>query len=88
MSASILFTIWLYALAGQARQVDSPPTPASIAEAEAEGAAFPREAPPALLPPGFRPNEVQGTGERRCVAFPDGAVLSHIRTSHLKFGSE
>ncbi len=77
MSASILFPIWLDALAAQAREVDSPPIPASIAQAEAEGAAFPREAQPPSLPYGFRTDAVKGTDERKCVAFPDGAALSH-----------
>jgi hypothetical protein len=57
--------------------VDSRPIPPSIAEAEAEGAAFAREAAPSSLPYGFRPGNVRGTDERKCVPFPDRAVMSH-----------
>ncbi len=81
MSASIILTITLHVLAAQAREVDSRPIPATIAATEREGAAFPREAPPSSLPYGFRPGAVKGTDERKCVAFPDGAVLSHTNAN-------
>ncbi len=59
------------------RGADSRPMPTSVVEAEAEGAAFPPEAAPPSLPYGFRPGAVTGTAERKCVAFPGQAVLSH-----------
>jgi hypothetical protein len=46
----------------QVRGVDSYPTPASIQEAEAEGAAFAREPAPPSLPSGF--GDVKGTDVR------------------------
>jgi hypothetical protein len=71
--SAMIVTATALPLKAQVAGVDLP-APATIQEAEAEGAAFPREAPPPSLPFGF--GDVNGTQERKCVAFPDGGVLS------------
>ena len=75
LTALLLFTLFLMRQVGAA---DALPIPASIQEAEAEGAAFPSEVPPPTLHRGFE-GKVEGTDERKCVALSDGAALLHAR---------
>jgi hypothetical protein len=75
VTVAALLPLRAQAPSGQVRGADFQQAPTNIQEAESEGSVFPREAPPPSLPPGF--GEVKGTDERKCVAFPDGAVLSH-----------
>ena len=65
---SLVHTILIFALFRQAGG-DPRPIPASIQEAEAEGAAFPSEAPPPSLHRVFQ-RKAEGTAERKCVEFP------------------
>src|SRR3954469_2909777 len=55
--AAMLFT----ASAAHSQQI-----PASVADAEAEGAAFPRDPVPAVLPAAYQAGKFDGATERRC----------------------
>jgi hypothetical protein len=84
VTATALLPVRAQAPSTQDREVA--PTSSEIQEAEAQGAAFPREAAPASLPSGF--SDVEGTGERKCVAFPDGAVLSQNAMANSRRSGE
>src|SRR5262245_24795197 len=58
------------------RRSDSQATPTTIQEAEAEGAAFPREAPPPSPPDGFRLSEAICPAYRTCSVMPAPVVRS------------
>ena len=63
--AALLFT----ARAGRAQQI-----PATVADAEAQGAAFPRDSAPTVLPAGYHARSFDGSSERRCVQAAHGSV--------------
>ena len=65
----------LFAHVGHAQQI-----PVTVAAAEAEGAAFPRDPAPTVLPAAYHPGSFGGLNERRCVhpgdSLPDLSVRS------------
>jgi hypothetical protein len=69
-----LVALLLVAGVGRAQQI-----PKSIAEAEAEGAALPRDPAPAILPAGY--TAFFGSVERRCVSLADRVVVTSWRAS-------
>jgi hypothetical protein len=73
--ATMLFT----ARAGRAQQI-----PASVADAEAQGAAFPHDPVPAALPAAYHAESFGGSIERRCVQpVPDSVWRPSLRSGEM-----
>jgi len=73
--AAMLFT----ARAGHGQQI-----PATVTDAEAEGAAFPRDPVPAVLPAAYHAQSFRGSVERRCVqSVPDSVWRPSLRSGEM-----
>ena len=64
----------------------SPDIPKSVNAAERDGASHPRGEPPATLGPSFADRSIQGTPERKCVAFPVGVEPLSRRSGEVMVG--